>query len=142
MRRIDFGLVSGWFAREHVKPNTSNDMEAQEQNTSNDIFSENLRQSLFSKGWTQAQLGDACGLTQGVVSNYLRGKREPSSGQLLRISRALGVSMEHLLTGKGPAPLAPVESGNLKDAKETAKKLVRQLEEAEETARKLRGFLG
>ncbi len=77
-------------------------MSPQEDFTSNDVFPKNLLQSIADNGWTQAQLGQVCGIAQGTISNYLRGKREPTACQLRRLASALGVQMEWLLTGEGP----------------------------------------
>lgn len=76
-------------------------MSPQEENTSNDVFAENLRRALSAKGWTQGDLTAACGITQGTISNYARGKREPTASQLRLLANALGVTMEWLLTGRG-----------------------------------------
>lgn len=75
-------------------------MNPQEQNTSNDIFSEKLQEAINAKGWTQKELEGASGINQGSISNYLRGARQPTATQLFRLSWALGVSMEWLMTGR------------------------------------------
>jgi transcriptional regulator with XRE-family HTH domain len=77
-------------------------MDPQAEFTSNDIFPRILLEAMTSKGWTQSQLGAACGISQGTISNYLRGKREPTGNQLRRMAMALGVTMDWLLTGEEP----------------------------------------
>lgn len=118
-------------------------MGSQELNTSNDVFAENLRHALSAKGWTQGDLTAACGITQGTISNYVRGKREPTASQLRLLAVALGVTMEQLLTGHGQQQRAsPAESGTIKAAKAEAERLARLLGEAEHSLSKLRSFLG
>lgn len=52
----------------------------------------------------QSEFAKAVGMTQGGVSQYFTGKRVPSVENLPAISRALGVSMEYLLTGEDSKP--------------------------------------
>jgi transcriptional regulator with XRE-family HTH domain len=103
-----------------------------------------LKTAMQSCKVTQAELATRSDVSQGAISRYLNGKASPKAEELLRISQALGVSMEFLLTGAGPGPprAASVESGNLKLARSEAEKLARQLREAEGTAARLRSFLG
>lgn len=119
-------------------------MSTQQQNTSFDIFSDQLRSAMESKGWNQQDLAAATGIAQGAISNYIRAKREPTAAQLHRLSSALGVGMERLLTGQGPAPpgSAPSGAGTLRSIRAEAEKLARQLGEAEVTLARLRSFLG
>lgn len=51
----------------------------------------------------QSAFAQAAGMTQGAISHYYAGKRVPSAEMIPAISRALGVSMEYLLTGEGPS---------------------------------------
>lgn len=48
----------------------------------------------------QSAFAKAAGMTQGAISHYYAGKRVPSAEMIPAISRALGVSMEYLLTGE------------------------------------------
>lgn len=91
---------------------------------------------------TQADLSAASGVSQGAISRYLNGKAAPKADELLRISQVLKTSMEYLLTGQGPSPAPPLESGSLRELKAETHKLLRQLEAVEETAKRLRSFLG
>jgi transcriptional regulator with XRE-family HTH domain len=102
-----------------------------------------LKTAMQSCKVTQAELATRSDVSQGAISRYLNGKASPKAEELLRISQALGVSMEFLLTGHGPQPrVVPAESGSLKSARAEAEKLARQLREAEGTAARLRSFLG
>ena len=53
------------------------------------------------KGMTMKELGEKVGVTEGAISNYELGKREPSFEKLLQISEVLGTDVSHLL---GTAP--------------------------------------
>jgi transcriptional regulator with XRE-family HTH domain len=92
-------------------------------------------------GLSKAQLARDIGVSNAHVANWLSGQL-PRAEHLLTISRRFQVTIEWLICGEGPAPPRPVENGHLKQAKAEAEKLARQLGEAEETARRLRVFLG
>lgn len=52
-----------------------------------------------AKGWSQAQLAAACGWdSQGRVSNYERGVREPKAADLKKLAQALSVSQLELIS--------------------------------------------
>ena len=74
----------------------------QEIKSKNVHFASALKTLLDEKGMTNAQLAALIDVTPTSVGNYCNG-REPKSGELLRLSKVFGVSMEHLLTGKIPA---------------------------------------
>ena len=67
-------------------------------------------------GWTQEQLSDRVGISKGFLSDLENGKRSVRAENLLDLSRALGVSIDQLMTGSKdegaegdveiPAPLA------------------------------------
>ena len=67
----------------------------------NKHFSIFLSKAMQSCNFTQAQLAERSETTQTTISRYLSGKASPKAEELLRISQALGVSMEWLLTGNG-----------------------------------------
>ena len=95
-------------------------------------------------GFSKAQLARDLSVSNAHVANWLAGQM-PRAEHLLTISRHFGVTMEWLLTGQGPSPVGPVRAGEppgLKQAKAAAERLARQLGEAEETVKALRGFLG
>lgn len=96
------------------------------------------------ESFSKAQLARELEVSNAHVANWLGGQM-PRAEHLLTIARRFGVTMEWLLTGHGPSPAVPVRSGEppgLRQAKVAAERLARQLGEAEETARALRGFLG
>lgn len=60
-------------------------------------FAANLRRIMRDRGMTQAELGRMVGISQGNVSMYVTGKREPRATYILRIATALGVTTDELL---------------------------------------------
>lgn len=76
-------------------------MSKQAENTSNEFFRLNLSDAMKRLDWKQSDLSAASGVAQGVISNYITGRREPTASQLHRLASALDVSMEWLLTGHG-----------------------------------------
>ena len=61
-------------------------------------------------GMSQEVLADKIGVTPGALGAYEQGRRSPSVGVLVALSRSLGVSLEFLLTGQ------PTGSEELSDA--------------------------
>lgn len=51
-------------------------------------------------GWTQDQLAEKAGISKGFLSDLENGKRSVSADKLLDIARALGVSLDFLMTGR------------------------------------------
>ena len=53
---------------------------------------DNIRRYRKAKGFTQAQLADAVGLTEGAIRHYESGIRAVKPELLEKIAKALGVS--------------------------------------------------
>lgn len=51
-------------------------------------------------GLSQAQLAARLQISPSTMGMYEQGRREPSLDMLLRLARELGVTTDHLLTGK------------------------------------------
>ena len=62
-----------------------------------EIFGKRVRQLRLAAGWTQEQLAEAAGITTTYTSDLERGTKVPSLTVVLRISRALRVSVSDLL---------------------------------------------
>ena len=56
-----------------------------------------VQQLRSGKGWTQQQLAEGAGLDRTYISGLERGKQNPTLGALLRLTRALGVSLDRLV---------------------------------------------
>ncbi len=103
-----------------------------------------LREAMQSRNITQSDLATKAGVSQGAISRYMNGKASPKAEELHRLSTALGVTMEWLLTGDGPlaARASPGDGAAIKRVKSEAERLARLLGEAEDSLGRLRSFLG
>lgn len=66
-----------------------------------------IREARSAKGLTQAQLGQAVGLSRASVANIERGYQQISLHHLSQAAEVLGISVQTLLP---PAALAPQEA--------------------------------
>lgn len=71
---------------------------------------------MLARGWKQQDLADASGLSQGHLSEVINGKRRLQFVLMIRLARALDVSLDWLagLPPKEPAVLEPDEEELLK----------------------------
>lgn len=60
----------------------------------NETIQKNLRKFIRERDVTQAYIARATGLTEASISRYVKGERTPSSTSLLKLARALHVSMD------------------------------------------------
>lgn len=67
--------------------------------TPRDRFADNLVEARRASGLTQEELAGRCDLHRTEISLLERGGREPRLGTLVKLSSALGVSVETLATG-------------------------------------------
>lgn len=63
-----------------------------------------LRQALSERGLSMAALGEQAGLPYSSIQNYAADKQLPGAEALIKIRRAIGVSIDWLLTGEADAP--------------------------------------
>ena len=61
-------------------------------------FAENLRKAMFAKHLKGVDVANATKITPSVISRYLTGAHQPSTDNLLAISKYLGISPEVLLS--------------------------------------------
>ena len=57
------------------------------------LFAARLKELRAASGQTQLQLAENAGVPVSTVRGYENGQREPSLSNLLRLARALGVSL-------------------------------------------------
>lgn len=66
-------------------------------------FGERIRAARDERGWSASDLAREAGVDASLISTYESGKRkEPAAPYLVKLSKALGVTAEWLLTGEGP----------------------------------------
>lgn len=61
------------------------------------LFRRRTTDRMEELGWTQQDLADRAGMTQGAISRYLNGHREPLATAILSIAIALEVTTDQLL---------------------------------------------
>ncbi len=59
-------------------------------------FEEKLRKEMLLKGFNQQRLARASGVSDSEVSRILAGKSQPGLENALKLSRAVGVSLDYL----------------------------------------------
>ena len=83
------------------------------------ILKERLSFLLKAREMSQKELADKTNLTEGAISHYLKGDREPKGAILLCIANALGTSTDYL-TGK----TLEIKPSDTEDEVEQAFKLI------------------
>lgn len=68
-------------------------------------FAANLKQLRQARGLTQGQLGELIEVAQATIQRWESGAREPSHEDLIRIARALDVSVADLFRDSGAEPV-------------------------------------
>ena len=64
-------------------------------------FKENLKSELEYQGLQLKELAAKCGVSRNTLGNYLTGHNSlPAADTAVKIARALGVSVEYLVTGE------------------------------------------
>lgn len=60
-------------------------------------FGEKLRAERVKRGLTEIQVAEDLGLTQGAISKFEHGVKEPSKGTLVALAKYYGVSIDYLV---------------------------------------------
>lgn len=72
------------------------------------IFQDNLRAILDTRGITQSKLAAMAGTTEATISRYLSGTHSPNIDYVVPIAKALHVSVDYLLgLSESPVPNEP-----------------------------------
>ena len=88
-------------------------------------FAENLRKAMFAKRLKGVDVANATKITPSVISRYLTGAHQPSTDNLLAISKYLEISPEALLSSSD----APESSGSSKYISSDKDKIIAVQEE-------------
>ena len=70
-----------------------------------DIFVERLRQAMFLTGMRQKDICERTGFSDSQMSNWHKGRYRPNAEAMVKIAKALGVTVDYLL-GKEEIPIA------------------------------------
>src|SRR5882724_11500296 len=76
-----------------------------EKNDSSEGLGDRIRRLRLARDWKQEDLADAADVSKSLISEAENGA-QPRGPHLVRIAAALGASLDYLLTGREPAPLA------------------------------------
>jgi transcriptional regulator with XRE-family HTH domain len=77
---------------------------------------EKIEEWLRTSGRTAAWLANQTGLASGTVSRYLSDKRDPRRPELVRLAKAMGVSLDYLADDDVTEPPQPLVSQRIIDA--------------------------
>ena len=78
--------------------------------TTAELFGENLRNQLYAKGKTQADISRNLNVTEASVSRWVNGQSVPRANMIDRLCKYLGCSVEDLTTDHNkPVQYAPTD---------------------------------
>jgi transcriptional regulator with XRE-family HTH domain len=60
-------------------------------------FPERLGELMRALGWNQKKFSQRVGITEAALSQLLAGLRDPAASTLIKLHRATGCSVDHLL---------------------------------------------
>lgn len=72
-------------------------------------FAEKVRDARNEKGLTQAQLGELCGVSGRAVQTYEKGEKMPRQATMLKLAKALNVSIKFLTDDECVNPIEDIE---------------------------------
>ncbi len=82
-------------------------------------FAEKVKTARSELGLTQAELGEAVGVSLRTILDYEKGKKSPRQSTLLKLAKALKVSVKFLTDDTCNNPLADIEKdGYIEEARQ------------------------
>ena len=82
-------------------------------------FSEKVRDARLQLGLSQTQLGEAVGISLRAIVSYEKGEKKPRPGTMLKLAKALGVSVKFLSDDTCKNPMEDIEKdGYIEEARE------------------------
>ena len=72
-------------------------------------FSEKVRDARLQLGLSQTQLGEAVGISLRAIVSYEKGEKKPRPGTMLKLAKALGVSVKFLSDDTCENPMEDIE---------------------------------
>ena len=82
-----------------------------------DIIGKNISKERKAKGWSQRKLGQECDIANTVISAYEQTKKTPGLNSVVKISNAIGISLDQLVYGDESIAL-------INSARSTGRKIV------------------
>lgn len=82
-------------------------------------FSEKVKDARLQLGLSQTQLGEAVGISLRAIVSYEKGEKKPRPGTMLKLAKALGVSVKFLSDDTCENPMEDIEKdGYIEEARE------------------------
>ena len=82
-------------------------------------FSEKVKDARLQLGLSQTQLGEAVGISLRAIVSYEKGEKKPRPGTMLKLAKALGVSVKFLSDDTCENPMEDIEKdGYIAEARE------------------------
>lgn len=82
-------------------------------------FSEKVRDARLQLGLSQTQLGEAVGISLRAIVSYEKGEKKPRPGTMLKLAKALGVSVKFLSDDTCKNPMEDIEKDSyIEEARE------------------------
>ena len=82
-------------------------------------FAEKVRDARNELGLTQAQLGEMCGVSGRAVQTYEKGEKTPRQSTMIKLAKALKVSVKFLSDDACENPVEDIEKdGYIEEARE------------------------
>ena len=83
------------------------------------LFAEKVKTARSELGLTQSELGEAAGVSLRTILDYEKGKKVPRQSTMLRLAKALKVSVKFLTDDTCNDPLADIEKdGYIEEARQ------------------------
>lgn len=79
-------------------------------------FPEKVKMARNELGLTQTELGDAIGISLRTILDYEKGKKTPRQSTMLRLAKALKVSVKYLTDDECDDPMAEIEKDGFIEA--------------------------
>lgn len=81
-------------------------------------FAEKVKEARMELGYSQPQLGELCGLSVRAILDYEKGKKTPRPTTMLKLAKALKVSVKFLSDDECEDPMADIEKdGYIEEAR-------------------------
>ena len=82
-------------------------------------FPEKLKEARIESGMTQIELGEAAEISQRAIAGYEKGEKKPRQAVMLRLAKALNVSVKFLTDPECEDPMEDIEKdGYITEARE------------------------
>ena len=82
------------------------------------FLAKRIKEKRLDLDLTQKELADLLGVSKAIVCNWEKGKKKPSSKNLIQLSKTLNISLEYLIANDNYVISSPEEKYGVMMAKE------------------------